>query len=93
MPQTFTDVVEMLVPELRRRGIFWDDYCVPGGTYRENFHGIPGQAEPLATHPAGGMIWRPSKSDEDLPNGVNGLPNGHFNNEDEELLDPMSMQF
>ncbi|KJX98946.1 hypothetical protein TI39_contig381g00010 [Zymoseptoria brevis] len=58
MPQTFEDVVELLIPELQRRGIFWDDYTVPGGTYRENFLYSPGQNEPLPNHPAGKMIWR-----------------------------------
>lgn len=58
MPQTFEDVVELLIPELQRRGIFWHDYTVPGGTYRENFLDSPGQNEPLPNHPAGQMIWR-----------------------------------
>lgn len=105
MPQTYIDVVDMLVPELRKRGIYWDDYCVPGGCYRENFHGMPGQKEPLPTHPAAKMIWRPSKAGEDLPNGVGGIRNGmdpmrrdangprvHFEDEVENGLDPMAMQ-
>lgn len=29
-------VIELLLPWLRARGLFWDDYAVPGGTYREN---------------------------------------------------------
>lgn len=58
MPGTFEDVIELLVPELRRRGIFWDGYTVPGGTYRENLNERPGQREPLSDHPAAGMIWR-----------------------------------
>ena len=62
MPQTYVDVVEMLIPELQRRGIFWNKYSVPGGTYRENFFDKPGQAEPLRTHPAGAMIWRPESA-------------------------------
>jgi hypothetical protein len=101
MPQTFTDVIELLVPELRRRGLFWDDYCIPGGTYRENAYEKPGQAEPLPGHPAAAMIWRPPKSPGSTTNGVNGIPNGHSINShcgddvevDEEALDPMSMQF
>jgi hypothetical protein len=60
MPQTFEDVVELLIPELRKRGIFWEDYAVPGGTYRENLLEQPGQKEPTPDHPAGKMIWRPS---------------------------------
>lgn len=30
-PGTFVDVIELLLPELRRRGLFWEDYAVPGG--------------------------------------------------------------
>lgn len=63
MPQTFEDVVESLVPELRRRGLFWNDYSVPGGTYRENLNEAPGQKEPLSNHPAGKLIWRPPGAD------------------------------
>lgn len=38
-PQSWQDIVELLVPELQRRGIYWDDYEVPGGTLRENAQG------------------------------------------------------
>jgi hypothetical protein len=31
--------VDLLVPELQRRGIMWDDYAVPNGTFRENLLG------------------------------------------------------
>jgi len=35
-PGSFNDVIELLLPELKRRGLFWDDYVVDRGTYREN---------------------------------------------------------
>jgi alkanesulfonate monooxygenase SsuD/methylene tetrahydromethanopterin reductase-like flavin-dependent oxidoreductase (luciferase family) len=38
-PGSFEDIVDLLVPELRRRGLMWDDYDVPGGTFRENLLG------------------------------------------------------
>jgi len=38
-PGSFEDVVDLLVPELQRRGLMWDDYDVPGGTFRENILG------------------------------------------------------
>lgn len=56
-PQSFKDIVELLVPELRKRGLFWDDYAVPGGTYRENFYGQPGQRYPPDTHTAAKYLW------------------------------------
>ncbi len=42
-PGSFEDIVELLVPVLQERGIMWKDYTVPGGTFRENIRGVPGQ--------------------------------------------------
>ncbi|KAH7130174.1 luciferase-like domain-containing protein [Dendryphion nanum] len=57
-PQSFKDVIELLLPELRSRGLYWDDYAVPGGTYRENFYGKKGQTGPLQEHVASTYRWR-----------------------------------
>jgi hypothetical protein len=107
MPGTFTDVVELLIPELQRRGIFWNDYAVPGGTYRENLTETKGQREPRPDHPAAAMIWRAPEVEAEvkansshkvsgsheapLTNGWHG--HGNVNEEVEEKLDPISMQF
>ena len=48
----------MLLPELRARGLFWDDYAVPGGTYRENIYKQTGQSGLLPDHPASGYRWK-----------------------------------
>lgn len=56
-PQSFKDIVELLLPELRRRGLFSDDYSVPGGTYRENFYHKAGQKYPLDEHVAAKYHW------------------------------------
>ncbi|KAM7190218.1 putative xenobiotic compound monooxygenase [Naviculisporaceae sp. PSN 640] len=64
-PGTFVDVIELLIPELRKRGIFWDDYAVPGGTYRENLYGIEGQKGPLPEHVASKYRWRAGVSAEE----------------------------
>jgi hypothetical protein len=96
MPQTFTDVIDLLIPELRRRGLFWEDYCIPGGTYRENANETPGQAEPLPGHPAEAMIWRPPTSSWSHVNGVSAMENGHaegVNGIHEDAIDPIAMQF
>lgn len=42
-PGSFEDIVELLVPELRKRGLIFEDYAVPGGTFRENLLRQPGQ--------------------------------------------------
>lgn len=56
-PGTFKDIIELLLPELRARGLFWEDYAVPGGSYRENFYGSPGQRYPLKEHVASKYRW------------------------------------
>lgn len=43
IPGTLDDLIEFLIPELRRRGVFWHDYAVVGGTVRENYFGKPGE--------------------------------------------------
>lgn len=57
-PRSFEDIIEMLVPELQARGLFWKDYAVPGGTYRENFYRVEGQTGPLGEHVAAGYRWK-----------------------------------
>lgn len=99
MPQTFEDVIELLIPELRRRGIFWDGYCVPGGTYRENLYEMPHQKEPLADHPAAQMIWRPrpkkigfAGDGEGFGGHANGTMDFRESLEKGDVLDPIAMQ-
>ncbi|KAI0136201.1 dibenzothiophene desulfurization enzyme A [Xylariales sp. AK1849] len=57
-PQSFKDIIQLLLPELRKRGLFWDDYAVPEGTYRENFYQRPGQSGPLQEHLASSYRWK-----------------------------------
>lgn len=58
IPETFDDIIEYLLPELRRRGLFWEDYAVPGGTFRENMYGKKGQNRLPETHPGAQYTWR-----------------------------------
>jgi hypothetical protein len=51
-------VIELLLPELRKRELFWDDYQIQGGTYRENFYATDGQKGPLENHIAAGYRWK-----------------------------------
>jgi FMN-dependent oxidoreductase (nitrilotriacetate monooxygenase family) len=64
-PGTFDDMIEFLLPELKRRGLFWDDYAVPGGTLRENYLGVEGQNRLSDTHPGAKYFW---KAGEEIPN-------------------------
>ncbi|KAM5358358.1 hypothetical protein ACJZ2D_015343 [Fusarium nematophilum] len=58
MPATFEEVISDLLPVLRKRGLFWEDYAVDGGTYRENLYGKKGLARPPADHPAAQYHWK-----------------------------------
>ena len=57
-PRTFEEVGAKLLPVLRERGLFWEDYAVPGGTYRENIAGRKGAARPAEDHPAAKWHWK-----------------------------------
>ena len=48
-PETFTDIVDLVVPELQRRGVYKRDYAP--GTLREKLFG-PGHARLPSDHPA-----------------------------------------
>lgn len=56
-PEGLDDIVELLVPELQKRGLFHLDYEVPGGTLRENLNGVEGQTFLAKDHPAYGLRW------------------------------------
>jgi FMN-dependent oxidoreductase (nitrilotriacetate monooxygenase family) len=64
VPETFDDIIEFLIPELRKRGVFWDDYAVPGGTLRENYLGKKGLSRLSDTHPGAKYFW---KAGEEIP--------------------------
>lgn len=60
-PESYEDLVELLVPVLQERGLMWEDYTVPGGTYRENLLGTPGQSGVPDGHPAASFKYETLK--------------------------------
>ena len=58
IPETFRDIISLLIPELRRRGVFWEDYVVPGGTLRENYLARPGEKRLADSHPGAQYFWK-----------------------------------
>ncbi|KZF18928.1 Nitrilotriacetate monooxygenase component A/pristinamycin IIA synthase subunit A [Xylona heveae TC161] len=58
LPGTFDDIIELLLPELKQRGLVWDDYAVPGGTFRENVYGQKGRNRLPDSHPGAQYFWR-----------------------------------
>ncbi len=65
-PGSYEQFIDLVVPELRKRGRVWDDY--EGSTLREYVAG-PGQTRVADTHPAaayrGAYAGRPSAADAD----------------------------
>ncbi|KAF4464986.1 Nitrilotriacetate monooxygenase component A pristinamycin IIA synthase subunit A [Fusarium albosuccineum] len=66
IPGTFDDIAELLVPELRKRGLVWEDYPVKGGTFREILNGS-GNSRLPGDHPGAEYAWR---AGEDVPQYV-----------------------
>lgn len=66
-PSSFEDICNLLVPELRKRGVFHEDYEVPGGTYRENFYSKAGQKLTLPEHVASTYRWKAGVDQADAP--------------------------
>jgi hypothetical protein len=60
-PGSFEDIIEFLLPELRRRGIFREGVEKQGLTAREQFFGTPSL---LSDHPGSKFKWT---KDEDIP--------------------------
>lgn len=50
-PGTFVEFIDLVVPELRRRGRYWDDYD-EGTTLRERLYDQPGHSRVRDDHPA-----------------------------------------
>ncbi|MCJ1242069.1 hypothetical protein MMC14_010076 [Varicellaria rhodocarpa] len=63
-PGTFDDIIKYLLPELRARGLFWEDYAVPAGTLRENYLGVKGENRLSKGHPGSKYFW---KAGEEIP--------------------------
>ena len=68
LPETFQDIIKLLVPELRRRDVFWDDHAVPGGTVRENYFGKPGGNQLADNHPGAQYFWKVDEPEPESPN-------------------------
>ncbi|CCH44142.1 putative monooxygenase [Wickerhamomyces ciferrii] len=64
VPESLNDIVELLVPELQKRGLAQTEYPVPGGTLRENYNGKEGSKFLPGDHPAYNLRWRSGISQE-----------------------------
>lgn len=57
-PGGFEDMIKWLFPELKRRGVFWADYTVPGGTTREQYLADGKGPRLREDHPGSKYKWR-----------------------------------
>lgn len=72
-PGTFEDIVDLLVPELQRRGLVWKDYPKEGLSFRENLYGIDREDATFLKpdHPAYNLRWKKGESREEFEEKLN----------------------
>lgn len=67
-PGSFEDLVNELVPELRKKGLAWEDYPKEGITFREQLFGTEGDDPTFLkpSHPAYKLRWKEGVSKEEF---------------------------
>lgn len=81
-PESIEDLVELLIPELQKRGLYRTEYPVVGGTFRENMQGKPGQSLLGADHPGAKVRWNATGStivEGEVTNGTKRTRQTHEN--------------
>lgn len=81
-PESIEDLVELLIPELQKRGLYRTEYPVVGGTFRENMQGKPGQSLLGADHPGAKVRWNATESpivESEVTNGIKRTQQTHEN--------------
>jgi FMN-dependent oxidoreductase (nitrilotriacetate monooxygenase family) len=61
-PETFEDIVDLLIPELQKRGLAQKEYAVDGGSYREQVYRQKGHTFFPEDHFAHGLRWKAGES-------------------------------
>ncbi|KAH3686190.1 hypothetical protein WICPIJ_002824 [Wickerhamomyces pijperi] len=65
-PETFEGIVDLLIPELQKRGLAQKEYAVEGGTYREQVYRQKGQTFVPEDHYAYPLRWKAGVSKEEF---------------------------
>lgn len=65
-PETFENLVDLVIPKLQERGLAQKEYAVPGGTFRENLYAKEGQTFVPESHPAYNLRWRSGETQEEF---------------------------
>ncbi|KAH3675823.1 hypothetical protein WICMUC_002469 [Wickerhamomyces mucosus] len=63
-PENFEDIIELLIPELQKRGLAQREYAVEGGTYRENVYRQKGHTFVPEDHYAYKYRWKAGETKE-----------------------------
>jgi len=65
-PETFENIVNLLIPELQERGLAQKEYAVDGGTYREQIYRQKGHTFVPDDHYAYPLRWKAGVSKEEF---------------------------
>lgn len=72
-PETFENIVDLLIPELQRRGLAQKEYAVEGGTYREQVYREKGHTFVPEDHYPYGLRWKAGVSKDEFENNLRDL--------------------
>ncbi|KAH3671469.1 hypothetical protein WICMUC_004601 [Wickerhamomyces mucosus] len=64
IPGSYDDLIEYVLPQLKKRGYFSGNYKVPNGTFRENLYGNKGQSFLPEDHPDFKYRWSSGSSEK-----------------------------
>ncbi|CCH45553.1 hypothetical protein BN7_5135 [Wickerhamomyces ciferrii] len=70
LPESYEDIVELVIPELQKRGLAQTEYQVPGGSFREQLYG-DGVLYPREDHPGFKYQWRQDFTKEEFEKHLN----------------------
>lgn len=65
-PETFENLVDLVIPKLQAKGLAQTEYTVENGTYRENLYFQKGQSFVPQSHPAYNLRWTDKDSQEEF---------------------------
>ncbi|KAH3675100.1 hypothetical protein WICMUC_002932 [Wickerhamomyces mucosus] len=76
-PETFEDIVDLLIPELQKRGLAQKDYAVDGGSFRQNAYRNEKLSFVPEDHYAYGLRWKSGESKEEFEERLAKLDKEH----------------
>lgn len=65
-PETFENLVDLVIPKLQAKGLAQTEYTTESGTYRENLYFQKGQSFVPETHPAYNLRWTENDTQQEF---------------------------